>query len=108
MSDLPEFVQDGARKLYLRELDPGDMLDLIEAAGGTADSGAWMRYAVGVCSVSKIDEMPLPMPKKKEAVKANARLLGNSGVMAVFGVVYPQVVAQDGESPDAEIEATKN
>ena len=108
MSDLPDFVQDGSRKLYLRELDPGDMLDLIEAAGGTADSGAWMRYAVGVCSVSKIDEMPLPMPRKKEAVKANARLLGNSGVMAVFAVIYPTVPIKDEGEPDAEIDATKN
>lgn len=94
MSDFPNTLtlQDG-RTLTLRELDPGDQLDLIEAAGSAMNSaaaGAWMGYAQMIASVTAIDGVPEQMPITKEEIKKLARKLGNAGVLAVQRAMYPE------------------
>ncbi|MBR0560335.1 hypothetical protein [Neokomagataea anthophila] len=75
-------LEDG-RKLSLRELDPADMLDLIEAAGATVNgpaAGAWLSYAEMICSVTAIDGVPVQMPVTKDEIRDLARRLGKSGL----------------------------
>ncbi|AQS87910.1 hypothetical protein AA101099_1525 [Neoasaia chiangmaiensis NBRC 101099] len=84
MSGLPgEIATAAGRRLTLREIDPGDMLDLIEAAGSAmngASASAWLSYAQMVCSVTAIDGVPVQMPASKAEVKELARRIGNDGV----------------------------
>ncbi|MFT8764598.1 MAG: hypothetical protein ABF809_11455, partial [Gluconobacter potus] len=67
MSDFPqEVVLSDNRRLTLREIDPADMLDLIEAAGSAingASASAWLGYAEMICSVPAIDGVPVQMPQ---------------------------------------------
>ena len=100
--------EDG-RRFTLREANPGDMLDLIEAAGSAASSSAWMRYALMICSVSAIDDKPIMMPTTKQGVRELGRKIGNVGMEALARVHYPES-DHDGvvDSLDMEIEAIKN
>jgi hypothetical protein len=89
---LPDVVetQDG-RKLSLREIDPADMLDLIEAAGSAvngASASAWLSYAQMICSVTAIDGVPVQMPLTKAEVRDLARRVGNSGVSVLEPLFY--------------------
>ena len=103
MSMLPhEITTSGGRKLTLREVDPGDMLDLIEAAGSAmngASAATWLGYAQMVCSVTAIDGVPVQMPATKLEVKDLARRIGNDGV----SVLCPLF---EGEIAQSEIEAS--
>jgi len=78
---------DDGRVLSVRTLDPGDMLDLIEAAGSAVASDAahaWLSYAQMVCSVSSIDGIPVQMPVNKHEIRELARRLGQVGVDALM------------------------
>ncbi|KXU99232.1 hypothetical protein AD929_15665 [Gluconobacter potus] len=100
-----EITLEDGRKFTLKEVDPGDMLDLIEAAGSAmsgASAGAWLGYAQQIATVSEIDDVPVPFPKTKEEVKALARRLGNSGVVALQKVFMADQEAVSG------VEAAKN
>jgi hypothetical protein len=84
MSDENIVVTDASgRKLTLKPLDPGDMLDLLEAAGDQSTNAGYVNYAVIVASVVQIDDKPLPRAMKKDRLKANGKLLGNVGLVAV-------------------------
>lgn len=105
---IPSEIDSGdGRKFSLREADPGDMLDLIEAAGSAASSGAWMRYALMVCSVSAIDGKPVLMPHTKDAVRDLARRIGNEGMVAISAALYPDADA-DAPAENSELETAKN
>ena len=55
-------LPDG-RVFTLQEIDPGDMLDLIEAAGSAMNSeasSAWLGYAQSLATVVEIDGVPVP------------------------------------------------
>ncbi|WP_418610812.1 hypothetical protein [Gluconobacter cerinus] len=89
MSMLPKEVRlaDG-RCLSLKEIDPADMLDLIEAAGSAvtgASAAAWLGYAEMICSVTAIDGVPVQMPGTKEEIRDLARRIGKGGI----AVLYP-------------------
>lgn len=105
MSLPSEVTTSDGRKLTLKEVGPGDMLDLIEAAGsamaGDAAS-AWLSYAVMVATVSEVDGVPVPFPSTKAEVKALANKLGNTGVVAV------QEVLKGDENAVPAKEAAKN
>ncbi|GAJ29196.1 hypothetical protein [Acidomonas methanolica] len=109
MSALPvEVVTSAGRRLAVREIDPGDMLDLIEAAGSAmngASASSWLAYAEMVCSVTAIDGVPVQMPLSKDEVKALARRIGTDGIAAL----RPLFDAEDGGSaPDGLENAAKN
>ena len=93
------------RTFDLREINPGDMLDLIEAAGSASASDAWMRYAVMICSVEAIDGKPV-MPTTKNAIRELGRRIGNAGMEALAIAIYP-VVDQE-ERAVSEFETAKN
>ena len=104
---LPSEVESGdGRNFSLREATPADMLDLIEAAGNAAASGAWMRYALMICSVSAIDGKPVLMPLTKDGVRDLGKRIGNTGMEALARVHYPEPDGQD--SSLAGINTAKN
>lgn len=112
MSLPSEITTSDGVKLSLKELDPGDMLDLIEAAGsamGGQSSGAWLGYAQMICSVNAIDGVPVHMPSTKGEVKELARRIGNLGIVALQPVFYGSISQKEGASSAAdEKEAAKN
>ena len=100
-----EITTSDGRVFKLKEVDPGDMLDLIEAAGSAMNgqaSGAWLNYASMVATVSEIDDVPVLFPKTKDEVKDLARRLGNTGVIAL----QKAFMAEDGGL--SEVETAKN
>lgn len=104
---LPSEVEtEDGRRLQLRDANPADMLDLIEAAGSAAGSAAWMRYALMICSVSAIDGKPVIMPSTKEGVRELGRRLGNVGMDALARAHYPD--PEEGHDVDSEIMSAKN
>jgi hypothetical protein len=76
-------VEADGRRFALREMDPADMLDLLEAAGHNAGNRAWLRFAMVVCSVQAIDGIPMPFPRDAGGIKALARTVGVNGIEAV-------------------------
>jgi hypothetical protein len=78
----------GGRKLTLRALDPADMLDLLEAAGDASVNQGYIRYAMVVCSVEQIDNLPIPAPSSKDQIKALGRRLGNTGFSAAAKALF--------------------
>ncbi|MCQ8277789.1 hypothetical protein NFI95_04940 [Acetobacteraceae bacterium KSS8] len=102
-----EIVTEDGRRLSLREINPADMLDLIEAAGTAAGSAAWMRYALMICSVEAIDGKPLMMPHTKDGVRELGRKIGNVGIAALSSYHYPNEADQAGEDV-AERDQAKN
>ncbi|WP_222548392.1 hypothetical protein [Asaia lannensis] len=107
MTMLPEILDIGTgRRLSLRELDPGDMLDLIEAAGSAVSgpsASAWLAYAQMICSVRAIDAVPVQMPNTKEEIRELARRIGNDGVAALQNLFADEVMQED-----AILETAKN
>ncbi len=102
---LPSEIDSGdARRFSLRETDPADMLDLIEAAGNAAASVAWMRYALMICSVSAIDGKPVLMPLTKSALRDLAKRIGNAGMEALASAHYPDAGEEGiGSLTDADV-----
>ena len=105
---LPSELDSGdGRKFSLRQTNPADMLDLIEAAGTAAASGAWMRYALMICSVNAIDGKPVLMPLTKDAVRELGRRIGNTGMEALARAHYPE--SRDADAPrSSEVDTAKN
>lgn len=109
MADTITTTDAGGRVLVLRVLDPADMLDLLEAAGEASANVGFMRYAMVICSVAMIGDVPVPLPGKREEMKAVARRLGNDGFAAVSKAMFGADEGKPGESkPDGVIETAKN
>lgn len=97
-------IPDG-RVFKLKEVDPGDMLDLIEAAGSAMNgqaASAWLGYAQMIATVSEIDDVPVPFPGSKAEVKNLARRIGNAGIVALQKAIMPE------EGQGTELDAAKN
>ena len=108
MKTLPSEIDSGdGRRFSLRETNPADMLDLIEAAGSAAASGAWMRYALLICSVNAIDGKPVLMPLTKDAVRDLGKRIGNIGMEALARAHYPDVRDEEA-SGSFEVDTVKN
>jgi hypothetical protein len=86
---MTEVTDDNGRKLTLRELDPADMLDAIEAAGNAADNTTWVRLAMMMMAVDSIGGVPIPPPQNKREIRALAKQIGNVGMRAIQGVMFP-------------------
>lgn len=88
-------VEADGRVLRLREMDPADMLDLIEAAGENAGNRAWLRFAMLACSVQAIDGVPVPFPRDPGGVKALARRIGTAGLEAVRAALFTDTATDE-------------
>jgi hypothetical protein len=96
-----ETVTDAkGRKFDLLVLNPEDVLDLYDAAETSASNPAWVRYAMVICSVSAIDDVPVPRPGNKRQIKALAARIGNDGVVALMSKLFG-ATDEDGEKPSA-------
>ncbi|GBD57472.1 hypothetical protein [Gluconobacter wancherniae] len=105
MSAFPdEIMTSDGHKLALREIDPADMLDLIEAAGSAvngASASAWLGYAEMICSVCAIDNVPVQMPVTKEEIRELGRRIGNKGILALQPIF-------DVDSDEGVVDTAKN
>lgn len=90
------------RKIALRVLDPGDTLDLLEAAGPASGNEGYMRYAMVINSVSAIDDVPLPLPSNRSQLKANAKTLGNDGFAAAAMVLFGSAIGNQRAGVDTD------
>lgn len=107
MSRLPDQIDCGnGTVLSLGELDPGDLLDLIEAGGSAmagASAGAWLNYAQMICSVRAINRVPVQMPATKNEIRELARKIGNEGVSALHPLFF-----SDDKQLDNTVDTAKN
>lgn len=108
MADETKIVEAEGRKFHVRPLDPGDTLDLLEAAGDRAGKRGWMLYASRACSVRQIDEVPVPMPTDVDSIKALARRIGNAGMAALMADLVEPASEGAAAEADPEQEAAKN
>jgi hypothetical protein len=108
MSDndqLTEVTDSKGRKYKLRELDPADALDVLEAAGELSSNLGWVQYATSLCSVAEIEGIPVPMPRNKNAIRDLGRRVGNSGLVAITRALYGDIAKNKVET---EVETAKN
>jgi hypothetical protein len=83
-------ANDG-RVLELRPLTALDKLRLFKAAGPTLSRNEpWLGMALLACSVSAIDDVPVPMPADERGIEALVQRLGDAGLAAVAGALAPE------------------
>ena len=90
-TNAPSVIDAHGRRLALRRLNALDRLRLFKAAGPTLSQNQhWLGMAVLACSVSAIDDIPIPVPANEQQIEAMVARLGDVGIAAVA----------DGLSPD--------
>ncbi len=83
-------VDAQGRTLSIRRLGALDRLRLFKAAGaGLVGNAGWMGMATLACSVTAIDDVPVPAPASEAQVEALVARLGDAGIAAVAGVLSP-------------------
>jgi hypothetical protein len=104
-----EVTDSLGRKLKVQQLGILKELDLIEAAGKTADNRSWMMIARAAACVVAIDGVPRPAPTTRDHIRAQIALLGSEGIEAVAEALTERL--PDGDAADAaqsEIDTAKN
>ena len=77
-------VDAQGRRLSLRRLGALDKLRLFKAAGPVlAQNQPWLGMAVLACSVTAIDDVPVPAPVTEAQIEALVSRLGDDGIAAV-------------------------
>jgi hypothetical protein len=72
------------RRLTIRRMTALDRLRLFKAAGPLlSQNEPWLGMALIACSVSAIDDVPIPPPANEFQIEAMVGRLGDSGVAAV-------------------------
>ncbi|MGH9208045.1 MAG: hypothetical protein ACRD1G_16060 [Acidimicrobiales bacterium] len=79
-----EAVTDGqGRRIALRRMTVLDKLRLFKAAGPLlSQNGPWLGVALLACSVTAIDDIPVPMPANEQQIEALVARLGDLGIAA--------------------------
>ena len=97
-----EVVDAQGRRLALRRLSALDKLRLFRAAGSVlAQNPMWLGMAVLACSVTAIDDVPVPMPGSEGQVEQLVQQLGDAGLAAVGSVLA-------GDAGPVDLELAKN
>jgi hypothetical protein len=88
-------VTDAAgRTLQLRRMDALDRLRLFKAAGPTlAQNEYWLGMASLACSVTAIDEVPVPAPVNEQQIESLVSRLGDAGISAVAKALHADPAA---------------
>ena len=82
------------RRLAIRLLGALDKLRLFKAAGpDLAQNEPYLGLAMLACSVTAIDDVPLPFPSSEAQIERAVQLLGDEGLTAVAEALAE---AQDG------------
>jgi hypothetical protein len=79
-----QVVADGqGRRIALRRMAVLDKLRLFKAAGPVlSQNGPWLGVALLACSVTAIDDIPVPMPANEQQIEALVARLGDPGIAA--------------------------
>lgn len=78
------------RRIGLRRLSALDKLRLFKAAGPTLSQNQhWLGMAVLACSVSAIDDVPVPAPANEMQIEAMVARLGDAGIAAIADTLSP-------------------
>ena len=95
---MSEITDDTGRRLTLRPLNALEKLRLFKAAGpALSRNEPWLGMALLACSVSAIDDVPVPMPGDERGIEALVGRLGDTGLAAVAAHLPPE--------PDARAQA---
>jgi hypothetical protein len=76
------------RLISFKEMNPTDMLDLLEAAGPLSTNPGWMKMAMVIASVTDIAGTPVPTARTKDQIRNIARQLGNDGLVALNAAIF--------------------
>jgi H2-forming N5,N10-methylenetetrahydromethanopterin dehydrogenase-like enzyme len=77
-------VDASGRRVSCRRLDALDRLRLFKALGAELSLNApYLGMALLACSVTAIDDVPVPPPVTEEQLEALVRRLGDDGISAV-------------------------
>ena len=88
------------RLLAVRRLGALDRLRLFKAAGaGLAGNAGWMGMATLACSVTAIDDVPVPPPVSEAQIEALVARLGDAGIAAVAASL--SAASSEASSPGA-------
>lgn len=82
------------RVLTLRRLNALDKLRLFKAAGPSlSQNHLWLGMATLACSVSAIDDIPVPAPTSETQIEALVSRLGDCGISAIADALVPNTPA---------------
>jgi hypothetical protein len=96
-TSVPDAVDRQGRRLGLRRLTALDKLRLFKAAGPVlAQNPSWLGMAVLACSVTSIDDVPLPAPASESQIEAVVQRLGDDGIAAVGAALSDDAAVSDG------------
>lgn len=91
------------RRLSLRRLTALDKLRLFKAAGPVlAQNQPWLGMAMLACSVSAIDDVPVPPPASEQQIEALVSRLGDNGIAAAATALGGEAA----QAPQAELVAS--
>ena len=84
-------VTDGhGRRLSLRRMTVLDKLRLFKAAGPVlSHNSPWLGVALIACSVTAIDDIPVPVPATEQQIEALVARLGDFGIAAAATALSP-------------------
>ena len=83
-------VDADGRRLTIRKLTSLDKLRLFKAAGPLlAQNHPWLGMATLACSVSAIDDIPIPSPTTEAQVESLVSRLGDCGIAAIAQALAP-------------------
>ena len=81
---MSEVTDETGRRLTLRALNALEKLRLFKAAGpALAGNEPWLGMALLACSVSALDDVPVPMPADERGIEALVAKLGDAGLAAI-------------------------
>jgi hypothetical protein len=103
-----EVSDKNGRKYTLRELDPGDHLDLAEIAGEQSTNRGYMQRAAITFMVLSIDGVPLPISTDRKTLRANAKQIGNEGMSAILAELFPDPSAAADRKQTDTVAVAKN
>lgn len=86
----PSVTDATGRRISLRRLNALDKLRLFKAAGpALSENQFWLGMAVLACSVSAIDDVPVPTPVNEQQIEALVGRLGDVGIAAIADTLGP-------------------
>jgi hypothetical protein len=93
---MPEITDDKGRKIDVKQLDPGEFLDLLEASGEASANQGYIAYASVVAAARGFDTVPEPFPTSKMDIKALARKLGSAALGMVAKAIGEEMKVDAG------------
>ncbi len=87
----PTVTDAAGRRITLHRLTALDKLRLFKAAGPLLSQNQhWLGMAALACSVSAIDNVPVPPPATEQQIEAMVARLGDPGIAAIATALSPE------------------